>query len=96
MKVPESLALTIEDVRYVKNIQLQNLTGIDASNFSAWSSHRQISERNLERIAARLGMTKGEFIEALDLRRRDTARAKIAEIKADRLTQFLLEQEVSA
>lgn len=89
MKIPKDFALTIEDIRYVRHVQLEILTGINASNFSAWSSHRRISERNLERIAEGVGMTKSELIQALELRRQDTAIAKLAQHKAEKLIQLL-------
>ena len=89
MKIPESLVFQAEDIRHLRHIQLEMLTGIDASNFSAWSNTRGISERNLERIAPRLGMTKGELMKGLDLRRQDAATARASRSKADRLIEFL-------
>lgn len=93
MKIPKDLVLTVEDIRYAKNIQLQTLTGIDASNFSAWGNRRGISEKNLDRIAKSIGMTKSQLMEALELKRADIAKAKLAQHKADKLIYFLLQQE---
>lgn len=87
--IPNDLTLTIDDFRYIRHSQLATLTGIDPSYFSAWSHQRTISERNLERIAQKLGISKTEFLSALELRRQDAATARQAQAKANRLIQFL-------
>lgn len=92
MKVSKKMAFTSEDIRYLKHIQLAVLTGIDASNFSAWSSYRRISERNLERIAEKLGMSKSELLEGLELRRKDVQMRRKARAKADRLIDLMEEE----
>lgn len=89
MKIPENLVFTTEDLRHLRHIELETLTGINASSFSAWTSTRKISERNLEKIAQKLGMTKSELIEGLDLRREDAAKSKRVRAKADQLIEFL-------
>jgi len=88
MQIPENLALTIEDIQHLRYIQLSLLTGIDASNFSAWSNDRRISERSLERIASRLGMSKVDLLKGLELRRQNAAIARAAQSKATRLIKF--------
>ncbi|MDX2215256.1 MAG: hypothetical protein SFY66_18475 [Oculatellaceae cyanobacterium bins.114] len=73
-------ALTAEDIRYARNVDLQKLTGIHASNFAAWSNNRHISERNLGAIAQALGMEKSEVLRGFELRRKDNqTTAKITE-----------------
>lgn len=89
MKSSEKLImLTAEDIRYAKHTQLAALTGIDASNFSAWGSSRGISERNIDRIAEALGMSKLAFMEGLELRRKDAAAARSAQEKLERYIQL--------
>jgi transcriptional regulator with XRE-family HTH domain len=87
------LYLSVQDIRYMRHSQLSRLTGVDPSSFSAWSHNRRISERNLERIAHRLGMTKAELLQGLDLRRQDVAIARAAQAKADQLIAHLNLQE---
>lgn len=89
MTIPIDLTLTIEDIRYLKHSQLAQITGIDASSFSAWSRYRCFSERTLNQIAQCLGMPKTDILQGFDLRRRDMAAARLAQDKAEQLIAFL-------
>lgn len=89
MEIPTELILLAEDIRHLRHTQLARLTGIDPSNFSAWSRNRRISERNLERIAQQLGIAKPELLQGIELRRQDAAIAQSAQAKADALIALL-------
>lgn len=89
MEIHEPIALTVEDIRHLRHTQLSQLTGIDPSNFSAWSRQRRISERNLERMATQLGLSKSDLLTGIELRRQDAAIARIAQAKAKRLIELL-------
>lgn len=91
-KIPADLVLSVEDFLYLSNQHLAQLTATDPSNFSAWASHRQISERKLCELAERLGMSKGDILDALDAKRQIRQRAQAANAKAERLIQFLSQQ----
>ncbi|MBD2462295.1 hypothetical protein H6G89_14700 [Oscillatoria sp. FACHB-1407] len=78
--------LTAEEFRFARAIDLERLTGIDASCFAAWSKTRQISERNLEAIATALSMTKGEVLRGFELRRQDTQLATQVSSRLKELT----------
>lgn len=94
MKIPHQLTLSVEDIRHIRHSQLALITGIDSSNFSAWSNHRKISERSLERIAQKVGMSKADLLQGLELRRQDAALARAAQVKVSQLIEFLhLNQE---
>lgn len=77
--------LTAEDIRYARNIDLAAVTEIDPSNFAAWSNSRGISERNLNLIAQRLGISKLEFMQGLELRRQDAAITREVAAKFEKL-----------
>lgn len=82
--------LTAEDIRHARAIDLSKLTGIDASNFAAWSSSRHISERNLGVIATALGMEKAEVLRGFELRRHDNRTAQEVSAKLEaRLTPVI-------
>jgi hypothetical protein len=83
-----AMKLCAEDIRYARAIDLQGLTGIDASNFAAWSSTRHISERNLGVIAKALGMEKSEVLRGFEMRRRDTQTAKDVAAKLEQWVQL--------
>jgi hypothetical protein len=51
------------------------------TNFAAWSNLREISGRNLNQIAAALGMEKHEVLRGLELRKADTALARTVQQK---------------
>ncbi|MEP0923476.1 hypothetical protein [Leptolyngbya sp. ST-U4] len=82
------MRLCAEDIRYARAIDLQAITGIDASNFTAWSSRRHISERNLGVIADALGIEKSEVLRGFELRRQDTRMAREVAEKLERLQQL--------
>jgi hypothetical protein len=82
------MKLCAEDLRYARAIDLQDLTGLDASNFAAWSSTRHISEKNLGVIAAALGMEKSEVLRGFELRRQDTKAAKAVTEKLSALMEL--------
>lgn len=88
-EIPKELMLTLEDIRYARHTQLAELTGFDASNFAAWSSHRRISEKNLTVIAEKLNMSKLQVLEGLDLRRQDTAISRQVQEKLDRVIALI-------
>ena len=67
---------TAEDLRYAKAIDLERVTGIHSTAFSAWSSDRAISEKNIIVIAKALGISKSEALRGLDLRRQDNKRCR--------------------
>jgi|GEM_PF-1255322 len=92
-KIPENLVLSGEDILYLSNAYLARLTATDASNFSAWTGNRQISERKLTEIAERLGMSKGDLLAALDAKRQVRLKVQEANAKAQRLIQFLSQQQ---
>ncbi|NJO74189.1 MAG: hypothetical protein HC833_10800 [Leptolyngbyaceae cyanobacterium RM1_406_9] len=96
MEIPDDLTLLAEDIRYLRHTQLSLLTGIDPSNFSAWSNHRRISERSLERVAQMLGMSKLDLLKGLELRRQDAAIARTTQAKANRLIKFLNSNQETA
>jgi hypothetical protein len=79
------MELTPEDIRYLRPTQLAHLTGFTPSDFAAWSRQRKISERSLERISERTGISKLVFLSGLELRRQDSARSKEAQRKIERL-----------
>ncbi|HEY9660380.1 MAG TPA: hypothetical protein V6C65_18155 [Allocoleopsis sp.] len=89
MVIPDNLTLSVEDIRYLRPIQFAQLTGIPSSSFCGWIRNRRISERNLERIADKLGMSKADLLQGLELRRQDVMDARTAQTKADRLIAFL-------
>ncbi|WNZ22719.1 hypothetical protein HJG54_07520 [Leptolyngbya sp. NK1-12] len=78
--------LTAKDIRHARAIDLARLTGIDASNFAAWSNHRHISKRNLGIIATALGMEKSEVLRGFELRRHDNRTAQTVAAKLARAT----------
>lgn len=88
-EIPEEFMLTPADIRYAKHTQLAELTGFDPSYFSAWSSSRRISEKNLSVIAERLNLTKPQVLEGLELRRQDVAIARRVHDKLDRVIALL-------
>jgi hypothetical protein len=96
MEIPDNLTLLAEDIRYLRHVQLSLLTGIDSSNFSAWSNHRRISERSLERVAQRLRISKLDLLKGLELRRQDAAIARAAQAKATHLIKFLNSNQETA
>jgi transcriptional regulator with XRE-family HTH domain len=87
--IPDNFTLSVEDIRYMRHSQLAELTGIDPSNFVAWSHRRRISERSLERIAQRLNISKADLLKGIELRRQDAAIARAAQTKTDQLIAFL-------
>lgn len=93
MAIPEDLSLTVEEISYLRNCQLAAITGVNASYFSAWTLRRQISERLLGTIAARMGLDKGDLLKALELKRQEAQKAAQIRAKADRLIQFLKQQQ---
>jgi len=95
MDVPPELTLTLEDIPYLRNSQLAQLTGTDPSNFSAWKQRRGISERKLGELSRRIGISKDELLRAFDMIRQETQKAQAVRAKADRLIEFLKQQEVA-
>jgi hypothetical protein len=93
IQIPEHLALTVEEIPYLQHSQLARLTQIKANYFSAWMWQRQISERLLGAVAARMGLSESELLRALELKRQEARRARRARAKAERLIQYLNEQE---
>lgn len=93
MEIPEDLVLTAEDIPYLRNSQLAQLTEISANYFSAWASGRHISERLLAGIAVKMGLSKGDLLKALELKRQEAQKAQKAREKADQLIQFLKQRE---
>jgi transcriptional regulator with XRE-family HTH domain len=89
MPIPPNLVLSADDIRYLRHSQLAQLTGIDASSFSAWSQQRRFSERTLDQLAHLLGTPKTVILEGFDLRRQDVATARLAQHKAEQLIAFL-------
>lgn len=96
MEIPNDFTLLAEDIQHLRLTQLSLLTGIDPSNFSAWINQRRISERNLERIAQRLGMSKPDLLVGLELRRNNAAIARTVQAKANRLIEFLNSNQETA
>jgi hypothetical protein len=86
---PPNLCLTAEEIRYLRPIQLEHLTGIHAPNFHRWDRGKQISERTLERLATGLRTTKPEVLRAFELRRKDLAIALTTQAKADEIINYL-------
>jgi hypothetical protein len=66
MNIPPELLLSVEDIRHLKHSQLSLLTGINSSSFAAWNHQRRLSERSLERIAQRLGLSKPELLQGFE------------------------------
>lgn len=93
---PVDLVLTPDDIRYLRPAQLAILTTIDASYFSAWSTGRQMSERSMELIAHALGITKSDVLQGFELRRKDSALARTAQDKAEKLIAYLEAQKEPA
>lgn len=96
MNIPSELILSVDDLRHLKHSQLSQITGIDSSNFSAWNHKRGISERLLKQASKRLGIDTPELLKGFELRRKDAAIARTAQMKANRLIQFLSSQPTSA
>lgn len=89
-EVEEEIVLTAQDIRFARFIHLAALTGIDPSNFAAWSSgNRGISEKNLEVLSERLSMAKSAVLEGLELRREDTAIARQVHQKFEQLIALM-------
>lgn len=84
-----NLCLSAEEVRYLRPIQLEHLTGIDAANFHRWDRGKQFSERTLEKLANGLGTTKPEVLRAFELRRADMAIVLKTQAKADEIINYL-------
>ena len=95
MEIPDTLKLNAEDVRRLSTNRLEALTGLAATNFSSWTHKRGISERNLERIAEKLHISKSELLRGIELRREDAIAARDAETKATAFTEFLAAITVS-
>ncbi len=89
MEISRSFTLSVEDIRYLRPVQLSLLTGFDPSYFSAWSSRRSISERSLARMAERLGVSKSDLLKSFELRRQDAAIARAAQARANQLIAAL-------
>lgn len=83
--IEESIVLTAEDLRHARNVDLAALTGFDPAAFAAWSNSREISGRNLNAIAQALGMEKHEVLKGIELRKADSAIARMVQAKLERL-----------
>lgn len=79
------MSLNPEDIRHARPIDLERITGINASSFVSWSMGRGISEKNLTVLSEALGMSKAEVLAGLELRREDAAIARQVAEKIDRL-----------
>ena len=77
--------LNADDLRYARATDLQELTGIHASNFAAWTHKRHISEKNLKVIADALGMPKHEVLRGFEMRRKDEVAAREVQAKLEKL-----------
>lgn len=86
--IPSGLRLSAEDLRYIRPSQLEILTGIDDSNFIAWSKHRELSERSLRRIARSLQIAESVVLEAFEQRRKDYKNQSSARAKASQLIKL--------
>lgn len=92
-EIPSDLLLSADDLLYLRHSHLAQLTATDPSYWSAWLRRRQISERKLGELAERLCVSKGELLSVIDAKRAVQQRAQIANAKAERLFQFLQQQE---
>ena len=73
--------ITAEDIRAAKPIVLQRLTGFSSSSFINWSKGQEMNTRTVKLIAAKLGVTPGEVMEGIRLRKVDHKAMKEAEAK---------------